>query len=762
MAEGAARAEPIAVAAWEADRLVGLLVLAARRRFGARVAGIWGAARPGYQGALVDEARPEAVDVLAQACHDHHFFDLILFENVSSLDPDTRRFIDRLGELGWRTARARRAICRRIRLGSSFESYMRHAHSKKARYNLRRLERIARRDHDIEIQRFDGPEVNEAVMQRVADLQLRSWLARRGAADFAHARRRTLLKNIARASLASVHILRLDRRDAAFVIATFDETCVYYEWTAFDLVFRDLSVGQLLTRHVIRQACDEGYASLDFGQGDAAYKRFWSNDSHSVDRMAAARGPAGNVLLRVYRWFWTRPSDGRLRRVCRALRGLRRRRAQGRADIGAPTCASTRSPHRCFETRMAPSMTATPTVSALPPDRVARLAPDPVGAPTIIVAQTAGELGAIEEAWSALLGRSGSTIPNPEPDFLRLSCEAAPGGATPYVALFNERNHPSGLLVGRTVERRVNARAGYLHLPTPRLRVLEILYGGALHGDNTTIIARQAQHLTDLLDRRVVDHIMFNELPVDDPLADALDGARIIRPPASRHWITSLEGGSYDAVMQRHKGAHRRNFRRYDRRLCEHCGGALRLEVVTAAPAVTGYLARAATFAAQTYQAGLGAGLRDDASRRRLLRGLAERGWLRCYLLVAGDEPIAFHSGLCYRNRWTAWGTGYRPDFRAFRPGTILITRIFRDLCEHGVEAVDWSFGDAQYKRVFGTDSREERTIHLYSRGIRAGCAFGIDAAATWSKRALERLDRSGSFAERIKRHWRRRLERGR
>jgi CelD/BcsL family acetyltransferase involved in cellulose biosynthesis len=283
-----------------------------------------------------------------------------------------------------------------------------------------------------------------------------------------------------------------------------------------------------------------------------------------------------------------------------------------------------------------------------------------------------------------------------------------------------------------------------------------------MHGGNAPIVSRQIQHLSDLLEGRAVDHIMLNELRVDDPIANALTGHRVIRPPASKHWITSLEAGSYDAVMQRHKSVHRRNFRRYDRRLAEHCGGALRLEVATAVPDVEEYLARAAAIGEQTYQAGLGASLRDDARSRRLLRGFAEQGWLRCYLLVAGDEPIAFHSGICHRNRWTAWGTGYRPAFRSFRPGTILITRIFRDLCEHGVEAVDWSFGDAEYKRVFGTRSRDERTIHIYGRGIRAGCTFGIDAASTALRRAMKRIDRSGSLTDRVKRLWRRRLERGR
>jgi CelD/BcsL family acetyltransferase involved in cellulose biosynthesis len=336
MDRNAGSATPCAVTAWQADRLVGLLVLAIRRRWGLRAADICGAARPSYQGVLLDGACPAAADALARACDAHRLFDLILLENVSSVDDGTRRFVDRLRKDGWRIACAPRTVCHRIRLASSFDAYLREAHSKKARYNLRRLERIARRDHAVDVQRYDGPAVDDGVMLRVAEIQRRSWMPRRGAAMFLDMRWREFVKRIARASLASVWILAIDERDAAFVIATFDKTCVYYEWTGFDLAFRDLSVGQLITKHVIDTACDEGFSALDFGQGDGAYKRFWANDCHFVDRMGAARGTAGSAILRVHRTLWSLPSGGCLRRTYRGLRRMRRRLAQRHSATPGP------------------------------------------------------------------------------------------------------------------------------------------------------------------------------------------------------------------------------------------------------------------------------------------------------------------------------------------------------------------------------------------------------------------------------------------
>ena len=118
--------------------------------------------------------------------------------------------------------------------------------------------------------------------------------------------------------------------DAAFVIATTSGGDLYYEWTAFDLAFRDLSPGRLLAKHVIEEAGRDGFQSLDFGQGDAAYKRFWATDHHFVHRIAAARRPAGCSALLFYRALWSLPPTGRVLRSYRALRRLGRRMAQAR------------------------------------------------------------------------------------------------------------------------------------------------------------------------------------------------------------------------------------------------------------------------------------------------------------------------------------------------------------------------------------------------------------------------------------------------
>jgi CelD/BcsL family acetyltransferase involved in cellulose biosynthesis len=306
IAIGGPAPKPVAISAWRGDRLSGLLVLAVRRRLAARTARMFGDTRPGYQGVLADEHDPDAALALARACTAHNLFDCLVLDNISSLDHPTQSFVHHLHLHGWNTASVRRTIAHTIRCHTPFDEYSRLRHSPKARSNLRRSQRLLDRQYDSHIDRLDGAAIDESIMSRLADIQYHSWMRRRGAAAFLMPAWRQVILHLSRAGLTRVWILRLDGKDAAFVLATLDGTQrLFYEWTAFDLAYRHLSVGQLLTRHVIRQTLEEGFGTFDFGQGDAAYKRFWATDHHYVSRLVAARGLRGITALHLRRVLWS-------------------------------------------------------------------------------------------------------------------------------------------------------------------------------------------------------------------------------------------------------------------------------------------------------------------------------------------------------------------------------------------------------------------------------------------------------------------------
>jgi CelD/BcsL family acetyltransferase involved in cellulose biosynthesis/GNAT superfamily N-acetyltransferase len=301
------------------DRLIGLLPLVIRRSFGARVATIGGASRPSYQGLLAPSGDKEIVNQCAKHCAQSGDFDVLVLENVSSLDAQTAAFIDALDDSDWHCEHVTRNICHRIRLDPSFDDYFRQQKSAKARYNLRRSERLLHAQHSVEILRFDSHEINEAVMTRVAEIQSGSWMPRRGADCFRDRFYQQLVLRLAEDGRVRAWIMQIDGHDAAFVLATAHSRTLIYEWTAFRLEYERFSIGRILTSLVIRDTCDRGFEVLDFLHGDADYKRYWANESHTVSRVALGRGARGRLVARALAATWCLRRNEHLRRGYRRL-----------------------------------------------------------------------------------------------------------------------------------------------------------------------------------------------------------------------------------------------------------------------------------------------------------------------------------------------------------------------------------------------------------------------------------------------------------
>src|SRR5262245_29003619 len=290
---GRARGVPLAIGCWAGDRLVALLALTVRRRFGQRVAEPAATGCPGYYGLLLDPDHPAAVERIAGACRAE--FSTLEIADLSSLDSATHALLAALSARGFAVARVHRNPCRSIKLGCTFEHYLLETKSKKSRANIRREEKKLREHGRVELAHLRGAEITEDWMRRVAELQQASWMRERGSAVLGEDAYRRVTLSAAHAGLAQLWVVTVDGRDAAFVFGLLVHGRLHYVWTAFRLDYEALSIGKVLTSWVIRDACAQGVARFDFGQGDAEYKRFWSTDAHEVSRAAAGRGLLGRV-----------------------------------------------------------------------------------------------------------------------------------------------------------------------------------------------------------------------------------------------------------------------------------------------------------------------------------------------------------------------------------------------------------------------------------------------------------------------------------
>lgn len=85
---------------------------------------------------------------------------------------------------------------------------------------------------------------------------------------------------------------------------------------------------------------------------------------------------------------------------------------------------------------------------------------------------------------------------------------------------------------------------------------------------------------------------------------------------------------------------------------------------------------------------------------------VADHGWLRSFLLMVGDAPVAF--ALCYQGSGTFVyeRIGYAREYAKYSPGTVLLYRILERLSDDDtVQFVDFGEGEACYKKELANDT---------------------------------------------------------
>lgn len=303
-------------------KLVALLTLAVRRFLGVTIAEPIGIGEPSYLGILLDPQWPNALYYIANLFVTEGVADVFRNSDLYSEDISTNRFIDILVRKGFFCKRVYRDPCRCINLGCSYEEYLMKSKSSKTRKKLRKEKRRLFNYGDVEILKYEGKKLSKEVFCRIAKVQQKSRLKKKGAAVLGLPFYQKLLLNMARAGFAKVWLMTIDGEDAAFKYTFVAHERLYLHWTAFDLRYKSssVSVGKVLTMIVIKDACDDNIAVVDFLHGDGYHKRFWGNECHSVYRVVAGRGLTGRLLAVCYFVVWKLAEIEWLRSKYRSVR----------------------------------------------------------------------------------------------------------------------------------------------------------------------------------------------------------------------------------------------------------------------------------------------------------------------------------------------------------------------------------------------------------------------------------------------------------
>ena len=366
------------------------------------------------------------------------------------------------------------------------------------------------------------------------------------------------------------------------------------------------------------------------------------------------------------------------------------------------------------------------------------------------------ELEEIRDIWS-----DWAETPDADFDVFRTVLECGSDPAQPRVMVVERCGNPDAIWIASLSTTTLNEKIAYLNVPMPRVRLLNSVYGGFLGNQSRENSELIAQELRQSLNRGEADVTVFRYLREDAPLHAVITNTRssLIRDhfrATHSHSFMALPDRAeaiYAGLSKEHRWKLRRDARRF-REAFAH----LTVVRFDSTHRLQEMFQDAEAIAATTYQRGLGVGFSDTRPIRELLRLEAEKGWLRGYILYAGGRPCAFWIGCVYGGKFLSEYLGHDPAYAKHSPGNYILTSAMEDLCREGVKAIDFGFGEAQYKQRFGTDHRHERTIYVYAPtwpGIRARAAR---TTAMLINSAGKAVLRRANLGGRIKKMWRQRV----
>jgi len=327
----------------EKGRLVGVGPFVTRRRLGVEHIYPIGFDQFAYLGPLVLQGRDDVAQAIATAFADRFPRGLLHIPYFQCRDEGLAVMLARLSTLGWNSCSWARNVCHYLCESEGYEKFL-ATKSSKARYNLKRERKKLEEAGAVEIRLCQGAEIDEHVVERVAAIQKRSWLFRRGQEPLGSPYYRELLPALGRLHLADVYLMTHGGKDVAFVLNYHSGRENICSCVGFDEALAQLSPGKVMMNSVVQTILDRGDHVLDFLFGDAEYKQFWANRSRFAMELVAWKGVPAHVCswfpARLRAWVKRHPkTTGALKSVRRWLHRLFNPVSHGGSNIVPPPVA---------------------------------------------------------------------------------------------------------------------------------------------------------------------------------------------------------------------------------------------------------------------------------------------------------------------------------------------------------------------------------------------------------------------------------------
>ena len=163
---------------YEKDNLVGLAPFVTKRRLGVPEIEPIGKDQYAYFGLLAEDSREDVIEALAQRLCDSFPVGLVHFPYYTLSNHTVNVLGGALSARGWRETRWRRQTSRTGSMRIMVSKVICAANLRKPAITSGASVESWKEQNRVTVARYLGPEVDECVVQRVADIQKRSWLSK--------------------------------------------------------------------------------------------------------------------------------------------------------------------------------------------------------------------------------------------------------------------------------------------------------------------------------------------------------------------------------------------------------------------------------------------------------------------------------------------------------------------------------------------------------------------------------------------------------
>ena len=222
-----------------------------------------------------------------------------------------------------------------------------------------------------------------------------------------------------------------------------------------------------------------------------------------------------------------------------------------------------------------------------------------------------------------------------------------------------------------------------------------------------------------------------------------------------RHLLIRLDG-TFESYMKKFSAKTRKNRFRELRLLRER--GCVRLMRINKASEIDAFVESAYEISKRTWQFHRGWGLQDPDIVRSKLQFLAQRGWLRSYLLTCGGNPCSFILGRQYDSRFYTELAGVDDAWRSYSVGSVLLLLVLEDLFKVN-SPLFYDFGSyVKWQEYFATESYPEGSAWLFRRRayplLAAGIYHACNVMSTNTGAVLDRFHMKSNVRQLLRVIW--------